>query len=494
MTARAPRSMTPPSPGHGKAAKAAHIIKAAKELLVDAEIDDYVALVDENTTLRTENDTLEKDVERRDRRISVLLQKTDETEEHATVLNAQLKDMRDHIAGLSRKLSEATEKLQSNNKEMAGKEAAWTKGVATLKASLESERREHQQLKSFSIELMPVAKNQREISSRLNKIFASARSLAEAYFGDIPHQIRSNAALWDKIKEHRAVDKVIPLPLSDSPAANQMRTAAFLAVLAHEMDGHIFQPTYLLPDNAGLNIFINNLADDDSESEAHLRSVILRLTESLSDETNAGNPAVGRISTVVANVCKYVLHLIPEKSRSGFKDRLKTLCTEACEQWKFIQRLDGNIDADFDDAAEARPLYPPNTTSPPPSDPNTNQHPNAKPRPNGNNTNQSSNNHKRSNSNPTPTTTDLTDAVVIWPAFYNQSTHALETLVQGYLLTAGQVAVAKAEEKAQSTGQRRAQRQQTRSSRALSMSGGVAGISWLRERDAGQSKPSDKGK
>ncbi|KAH6848137.1 hypothetical protein B0I37DRAFT_415814 [Chaetomium sp. MPI-CAGE-AT-0009] len=495
MSTHAPRSMTPPSPGHGDAAKAAHIIKAAKELLLDAQIDDYVALVDENTLLKNEKQTLKGDIESQDRRISNLLNKMDGAEKRFGVMDSEIKKQRNEIEDLSHKLSEAQEELRASRKEMASKEAALAEEVATFKTRLDIERRALQKLKGFSVELLPVAKSHKEISAALNKIFASARSLAEASFGDMPPQIRSNPALWENIKNHPAVRKDIPIPLSDTPAAKQMRIAAFLAVLVHQIRQHIFQPTYLLQDRTGLNKFLDDLTDSDAESEAHLRSVIVRLADSMPEETNA--VIASRITTVVINVLDYVRDLIPEKSRPGFETKLRNFCAEACEQWKFIQKLDGKINVDFD-ADEARPLYPPNPANPPPSDRDAGQQPNnAKSRnANGggtttNNNNNNHNNNKKSNLPTPPGTNPLADdPVVIWPAFYNQSTHALETLVQGYLLTAGQVAVAKAEEKAQqqqqqaqSTGQRRAQRQQTRSSRAMSMSmagvGAGAGVAGL---------------
>ncbi|EAQ84137.1 hypothetical protein CHGG_10541 [Chaetomium globosum CBS 148.51] len=406
--------MTPPSPGYGDAAKAAHLIKAAKELLLGAGIEDFVALVNENTRLKDEKKTLEIDVNSRDRKIAELNHKMD-------VAKSQL--------------------------------------------------------------------TRRDRRSKLNKIFLSARDMAETYFGDMPPQLRSNSALWDNLKRHPAFRKDIPIPLSGTLVAKEMRMAAFLAFVAHEMRHNIFQPTYLLPD-VGLARILDNLGDKDSDREAHFRSVLVRLADLSPSNTNA--VIVSHINVVMASVAEYVHDLIPEKSQPSFDVKFRNLCTEAAEQWKFIQRLDGKIEFDVSPDV-ANPLYNPTSTTnsePGPSNnsnnttTNTN---NAKSRPNPNN---------KKSSNPTPattattttTTTDrdtpnlLTDAVVIWPAFYNQSTDEQETLMPGFLLTAGQVAVAKAEEKKTqlqqqgqqaTTSQRRAQRQQTRSSRAVSMSAGV---------------------
>ncbi|KAH6622665.1 hypothetical protein F5144DRAFT_550320 [Chaetomium tenue] len=487
--------MTPPSPGHGNAAKAAHLIKAAKELLLDAGIEDCVALVDENTRLKAEKETLGIDVNSRDRKIAELNHKMDIAKGQLDVADAQVGDLQKHVDGLTRKLKEAQEALKASHKDMASKEVALGKEIAMLKRNLDIEREELHDLKGFSVELMPVATSHKEISSKLNKIFLSARDMAETYFGDMPPQLRSNAAFWDNLKRHPAFRKDIPIPLSDTLVAKQMRMAAFLAFVAHEIRHNIFQPTYLLPD-LGLARILDNLGDNDSDREAHFRSVLVRLADLSPSNTNA--VIASHISAVMANVSEHIHNLIPEKSRPAFDVKFRNLCTEAAEQWKFIQRLDGKIDFDFS-PDEANPLYIPTSTTnsePGPSSNNSNSNNNnAKSRPNTNNPNKksssSNNNNNNNNTNNTntnpPTTTDpnlLTDPLVIWPAFYNQSTDDQETLVPGFLLTAGQVAVAKAEEKTQlqqlqqqgqqvTTSQRRAQRQQTRSSRALSMSAGV---------------------
>jgi hypothetical protein len=318
--------------------------------------------------------------------------------------------------------------------------------------------------------------------------------LAEAYFGiDLALQIASNAASWIKIKTHPAVRKDIPLPSSDTRAAKQARIAAFLAVLAHEMSLHIFQPTYLLRDN--LNRVLDDLADDDSPHEAHVRSVLLRLGEGYPKEADAATTS--HITAAVTNISDYVLELIPEASRPDFKTKLKALCTEASEHWRLIQTLDAKIDLDFD-ADEAKPLFP-NMNLPGSSSSSSSSEPGTttKPRPNGPPTPSTTTNGKKQ---PTPTprrATTLDDDqddndIVVWPGFFNSTTtdDDPETLVQGYLLTASQVTAAEAEERAekkaekalQPTGFRRAQRQYSRTSRAASVSenglekNGVVGV------------------
>jgi predicted nucleic acid-binding Zn-ribbon protein len=163
MAARVTRAMTPPSPGHGDAAKAAHLLKAAKDLLLDSHIEDYVALVEDNTLLRKEKKTLEGDVDSRDRKIAKQLREIDVAKEQLDATNAQLDDLRTQCGALSRMLKEAQEGLRASHKEMASKEAGLVEEVATLQKNLDIERKELQKLKGFSVELIPVAKSHKEM-------------------------------------------------------------------------------------------------------------------------------------------------------------------------------------------------------------------------------------------------------------------------------------------------------------------------------------------
>ena len=155
--------MTPPSPSHGRAADAARLLKAAKELLLDSHIEDYVALIEENTLLKNEKDTLEGDVDSRDRKIAKQQREIDLADQRSRDTDAQLGELRNQVDRLSRRLNEAQEGLKASHKDMASKEAASAKEMATLRRSLEDEHKELQRLKGFSVELTPVAKSHKDM-------------------------------------------------------------------------------------------------------------------------------------------------------------------------------------------------------------------------------------------------------------------------------------------------------------------------------------------
>jgi hypothetical protein len=312
--------------------------------------------------------------------------------------------------------------------------------------------------------------------------------LAETHFDvELPPKIMSDNALWSIVKGSAAVKlkRDIPLPLSNSTAAKQMRTAAFLGILIHEIRDHILQPTYLLGGEISLNRCLDDLLEDeDFNREAYVRSVFLRLSQWFSKDIDA--VTANQIDTVVKNVSVCVPHLFPKKpkdskdTKGDFESKLREFCAQACEHWKYIQTLDGRIDLHFD-ADETRPLFPPAPGPASGSGSNTNL-----PRPNRNGNTSSpgpgpgGKKSKDKDHQAAEAAATLADAIVVWPAFYNRSTDDMETLAKGYVLTASQVAAAKGEEKAQQpTGPRRDQRRQSRTSRSMSVSGGASGLETL---------------
>lgn len=152
-----------PSPNHSRAAKAADTFKAVKELLVNAEIQDFLALEDESTALREANKLLKGDVESQDRRIADLLSKNDEKERQAALAAARLDRLEKEKAALSSKLTAAQSELKETRQEMAQRDEQRVADLEKLKRKLQVESDKLQKLQSFSIELLPVARSQEEM-------------------------------------------------------------------------------------------------------------------------------------------------------------------------------------------------------------------------------------------------------------------------------------------------------------------------------------------
>lgn len=293
--------------------------------------------------------------------------------------------------------------------------------------------------------------------SSLSNIFSSAHALGQQYFDvELPHRITTNNDLWKKFTDHDAVRK-IPLPRSSTPLARQMRVAAFLAFLAHEMRGHVFQPTYLLRDNTDLNCFLNRLSRDESnpEREPHLRSVLLAAGEWVPELTDS--VVASQVNTVVTKVSKWASSLVPEDKIEGLRSELAALCEKTCREWRRIQTLESKVEVDFEADEDDKSCWQPFFEISTPAEPRQKA-----PRSNG------AASGSGSNKKLPPLDAQaqieaigrVIKAEVVWPVFYDD---ALDALAQGHLLTGSQIFMAMGEEKAQSpTGPHRSRRMSER--------------------------------
>jgi hypothetical protein len=288
--------------------------------------------------------------------------------------------------------------------------------------------------------------------AELNSVFASARDLAEAYFGEeLPDNIVANNSLWDKICKHNPSSRNIPLLQSNSQLAKQMRVALLVSVLGHQLSEHVFQPTYLntLEGLSGLSSLLKNLAEIQPEFESYLRSVLLKASASITIDTEPVDKAC--LKAVVSAVTDVVLTVVPEPKRTRFEADLQKLCNTACEKWGFIQALDDRIVPNLGtDRASKRKysfaVFSFNALAPAPA---------AGPKPRANGAASAPGTQKAS---PSPalqsqgsSTADLADGIAVWPAFYNLSTIAEETLAEGFILPVSLTRAAEEEQNAATT-------------------------------------------
>ncbi len=125
----------------------------------------------------------------------------------------------------------------------------------------------------------------------------------------------------------------MPLPLSNSPAAKQMRIAAMLADLARCINLHVFQPTYLLDEEDEIRRLLIRLAVADSKKESFCRAVLL----SMFPELQAKNAAKA-VERVVREVSWSVRSLISDTQYDRFKLSLEDVVRQAHDAWQLVQR------------------------------------------------------------------------------------------------------------------------------------------------------------
>lgn len=178
-------------------------------------------------------------------------------------------------------------------------------------------------------------------TNRFNKMFAHARDLATKFFGgNLPQSSFANAALWDQLRKHNIVHQArIPLPLSNTIAAKQMRTVAVLAVLYAELKEHVFHPMYLFEDRRANDEFVTLLGTMDPAKETYLRSVLLGTI----DKDVWKEKVKAKVEALKASVYDCVGLLLPETERTRFRDRLDRFCRKTVSHWQHIQKLEDRV-------------------------------------------------------------------------------------------------------------------------------------------------------
>jgi hypothetical protein len=160
---------------------------------------------------------------------------------------------------------------------------------------------------------------------------------------------------WKAFRDPEHVDRVIPLPQSNSPSAKQMRIAATLAILARCIDQHIFQPTYLLDGEDEIRRLLVRLAVADSKKESFCRAVLL----SMFPEIEAKNAAKA-IERVVREVSWSIRNLISDAQYDRFKLALEDVVRQAHYAWQLVQRTREKFEPFFEprhyDDIEWQPL------------------------------------------------------------------------------------------------------------------------------------------
>ena len=125
-----------------------------------------------------------------------------------------------------------------------------------------------------------------------------------------------------------------------------MRLALILAILARELNTHIFLPIYIAPIDNENNTFrqvLNNEAAINSEKESFCRSVLLSL-----DPPTQESICLEGIQTVVKNVSEYLYELLSEEQRLAFHNTLSKVVQKAAAVWKPIQQSKRRYELDFD--------------------------------------------------------------------------------------------------------------------------------------------------
>jgi len=172
--------------------------------------------------------------------------------------------------------------------------------------------------------------------------FAS-QALVVHFKDNIPAENLQNHQAWKKLKTPYNMLHQVPLPLSNSDPAKQMRLAVFLGIFAREINQQIFQPTYLSLDDNSIREVLVNLAMNDYKKESFCRAMLLSI-----DPQKQATNLEERKKTVVRNVEFCLKDLFSPTQFQEVRRSLEEVVQRAAETWKYFQRAIEKYEPDFE--------------------------------------------------------------------------------------------------------------------------------------------------
>lgn len=250
--------------------------------------------------------------------------------------------------------------------------------------------------------------------------------MEETFRQDLEEDLLADSRTWEAIRNHPSIQRAIPLPSSNSPAAKKMRIAAGLVIYGKALAEHVLRPTYILRDRE-IDKTLNILGSKDPLHEAYVRAVLLKI---LPDKQKQHKEAC--VKKAVMDILDSMGSLLPARQREIFESDLWNVSNKLCDTWRLAQRLEEKVEPSFSFT------FPEDWKPLPPSSVQTV----AKPPPN------TAMSHKDKERQRSQGATDQTlqmgegTARIVWPTFlYSSSQQDGEALLlyPGYVLTQPQM-------------------------------------------------------
>ncbi|KAL1604061.1 hypothetical protein SLS60_005653 [Paraconiothyrium brasiliense] len=226
-------------------------------------------------------------------------------------------------------------------KEKLDREESENKRLQMEAAKAEKTIKEYKRLTVKIAELdLPLVKKQ------LETLWESVVALIVDFFGrDLPKGVLEDD--WTKLNDNEAFRNRIPLPKNNTRIAKQMRVAVVLGAIARLVVEFLFQPTYLLDANSGLQQLLRHQATVDPRKEMYTRGILLSMPHE--DQEEIDQEKIESVIDDLMEVVRVDVLLATDDDVRTFQDALEVLLNRFQEQWKCIQRgkqkLEPNPDA-----------------------------------------------------------------------------------------------------------------------------------------------------
>ncbi|KAL4906366.1 hypothetical protein BDW74DRAFT_190269 [Aspergillus multicolor] len=293
-------------------------------------------------------------ISQKQREISNVKGKHQELESDKAQLKSNLGSAQRDIDGLQLKVKEKDiliDRMKSSHSENQERlkdveESArnMEKEKAALKTSLQAARARVEEIENYATQQFD--SDEDSMADAFNDLWQYA--ITEIYshlVRDLSEEVLQNRAVWETFRRlsNLAVEHHVPLPHSNSLAAKQMRLAIFLAILAREVDKQIFQPTYIVPEDAGIRKVLADLAAYDNQRESFYRSILLSIDP---DAQNADLQS--RIQAVIRNASSYLYDMLPNDQFDQLRTSVEKIVKKAIEIWHPLQHSLQRYEPDFE--------------------------------------------------------------------------------------------------------------------------------------------------
>ncbi|KAJ5591490.1 uncharacterized protein N7459_001859 [Penicillium hispanicum] len=273
---------------------------------------------------------------------------TQERNKHQKSLNGisavvkKLKDRDGTIAEMKTAESTFKSTLASAEKDIRALQAE----KAALNKALQAKQTRLQLLESFTVEHSDI-NDDAVINGFTNLCQLATREISSCFQQDLDAKVLEDKSIWDKFrKDHlNLLQQNFPFKASNTSAAKDMRLAITLAILSREINKHIFQPNYILPDDSDIRETLIDLAGEDPEKERFLRSMLLSIDPKAQDET-----VESKANSVVHNVSGQLSKLISQTQHGAVHASISKIVGEAKGFWRLVQRAQHKYEIDFEDS------------------------------------------------------------------------------------------------------------------------------------------------
>ncbi|KAJ6018276.1 hypothetical protein N7451_001655 [Penicillium sp. IBT 35674x] len=150
---------------------------------------------------------------------------------------------------------------------------------------------------------------------------------------------------WEAFRKESALMTPLPVPLpaSNSKAAQGMRLVIILAILSREIDKHIFQPNYLDSDDHQLRGILSQLAKTDGEKEAFCRAMLLSIDPGAQQKS-----VKSRTSQISRNITHRLFGSLSDDKQNEVRQTISKIVKMAIEAWMPFQHSESKYEPDFE--------------------------------------------------------------------------------------------------------------------------------------------------